>query len=391
MVWEERRLRDIREADVRQLVDSGLEEHLQLEYKSALYAGNRDGNKESLLDVCQFANAEGGILLIGVDERRDAQERPTGSPDPNATLGIDDPNPERILQSYDSRVVSCIEERLPIESASIPVANGRHVLAIRIPNSLNKPHCVRHEGHVYFPFRRERHRYYMDVREIKEMVMRTASRIERAEQELRNTLLEMPQQDDLPYIIIGVIPVFWRDFSVNVRDDAVIRSVGMFGLAETPNFRQPEYSFNGLERSISHDISRLQLRRNGLIVLNLRMDRGGEPNGPRSFYPVAIDTVLRYFVLRSRDVYNAARIDGPYLLTMVIRCRSRLKGLYPDMFPGDFAVVIRENDYPFPIMQTESLIETDKIIRPLCDQTHQMFGQPRSPSFDHQSAWITHN
>jgi len=78
MVWEDRRLRDIREADVRQLVDSGLEEHLQLEYKSALYAGNRDGNKESLLDVCQFANAEGGILLIGVDERRDAQERPTG-------------------------------------------------------------------------------------------------------------------------------------------------------------------------------------------------------------------------------------------------------------------------------------------------------------------------
>ena len=228
----------------------------------------------------------------------------------------------------------------------------------------------------------------MDVREIKEMVMRTASRIERAEQELRNTLLEMPQQDDLPYIIIGVIPVFWRDFSVNIRDDAVIRSVGMFDLAEAPNFRQPGYSFNGLERSISNDISRLQLRRNGLIVLNRRLDKGGEPNGPKNFYPVNVDMLLRYFVLRSGDVYNAAGIDGPYLITAVIRCRSRLKGLYPDMFPGDFAAVIPEDDYAFPIMQTESLIETDKIIRPLCDQAHQMFGQRRSPSFDDQGAWI---
>ncbi len=40
MVWEDRRLRDITEADVRRLVDSGLEEHLQLEFKSALYPGN---------------------------------------------------------------------------------------------------------------------------------------------------------------------------------------------------------------------------------------------------------------------------------------------------------------------------------------------------------------
>ncbi len=125
MVWEDRRLRDITEADVCRLVDSGLEEHLQLEYKSALYTKDRDGNKEFLLDVCQFANAEGGIVLIGVDERRDDQEQPTGSPDPNVSLGIDDPNPERVLQSYDSRVVSCIEDRLPIESASIQ-ARPRH-------------------------------------------------------------------------------------------------------------------------------------------------------------------------------------------------------------------------------------------------------------------------
>jgi hypothetical protein len=54
-VWEDKRLRDITEAEVRQLVSSDLEEHLQLEYKSALYDGGDRGRKESLLDICMFA------------------------------------------------------------------------------------------------------------------------------------------------------------------------------------------------------------------------------------------------------------------------------------------------------------------------------------------------
>lgn len=189
-MWEDKRLRDITEADVRQLVNTGLEEHLQLEYKSALYESSDRGGKESLLDICMFANAGGGVLLIGIAERRDAQGQPTGSPDPDAPLGVNVPNPEMVLQSYDSRVLANIEDRLPLESAAIPVANGLHVLAIRVPNSTAKPHSVRYQGHVYFPSRRERQRYEMDIREIKETVMRTASRLDQAERKLGGSILE---------------------------------------------------------------------------------------------------------------------------------------------------------------------------------------------------------
>ena len=66
-----------------------------------------------------FANAEGGIILIGVPERRDAQGQQTESPDPAAPLGILVPNPEMVLLSYDARVVSNIEDRLPLESAMV--------------------------------------------------------------------------------------------------------------------------------------------------------------------------------------------------------------------------------------------------------------------------------
>src|ERR1700734_2482825 len=127
-MWEDRRLRDIAEADLRQLVTSALEEHLQLEYKSALYDGGDRGGKECLLDICMFANAGGGILLLVIPERRDAQNQPTGTPDLDGPLGINIPNPEMVLQSSESRVLANIEDRLPLESFAIPVANGLHVL-----------------------------------------------------------------------------------------------------------------------------------------------------------------------------------------------------------------------------------------------------------------------
>lgn len=60
MPWESRPLRDIRELDLRRLLESSPEEHLQLEYKSALYEDNDRGRPEFPLDLRMFANASGG-------------------------------------------------------------------------------------------------------------------------------------------------------------------------------------------------------------------------------------------------------------------------------------------------------------------------------------------
>src|SRR5438034_275171 len=182
MIWEGKRLSEVNETDLRAVLESGIEEHKHLDYKAELYANNDAGQKDFLIDVCAFANAEGGILLIGVPEVRDPKNsQPTGAPDLSKFEGIESPNPESVLVSYDSRVVSCIEETLSLETRVIKLGNGRYVFAIRVPNSLDKPHCVRREDKRYFPSRRDRHIYYMDVQEIKELVIRTASRQEQAE------------------------------------------------------------------------------------------------------------------------------------------------------------------------------------------------------------------
>ena len=389
-MWEDKRLRDITEADVRQLVNAELEEHLQLEYKSALYESHERGHKEFLQDICMFANAGGGILLIGISEQRDANGQPTGIPDPNADLGIDLPNSEMVLQAYDARVVANIEERLPLESHAIPVSNDRYVIAIRVPNSLSKPHRVQYQGRTYFPSRRERQRYEMDVREIKEMVMRTASRLEEAQGKLNKELASVRQPDDSPTVVIGCIPVFWQNFMIDVRKPEVIRRVVEFHLGHG-NFLQPTYNFNGLQRQIvGNDDSFVQVHRDGMIVLNRRLALVQE-DARFHLRPTAVDIILRAFVQHCSLVYLAAGITGPFLLTMLLRTNQNTYGLFPSVIPGaeePGGMIEGPNSYPFPVMQADNLLDADRVIRPLCDQSHQMFGRDSSPYFNAEGAWI---
>ncbi len=391
MLWEGRRLRDITQADLRQIIDSELEEHLQLEYKSALYEDNDHGRREFLLDACMFANAEGGVLLIGVPERRDGQGHPTGVPNPGGALGVNVANPEAVLLAMDARVVAAIEERLPLEAAPIDVGNGLHVIVIRVRNSPSKPHCVRYQGHVYFPSRRERHRYEMDVREIKELVMRTASRLNEARHILKEVFLEVPRSTDAPYFMAGVVPVFWKDYLVDIRNKHVRHAVRLFGMVNE-DFREPTYGFTGLQRrGGGHDIT-VQVRRNGLVSFSRQLPIRAVDAG-HTFYPTAIDLQLRKFVLKTREVYQAAGLSAPYLLSMALRTMNTLAGVYLSSagIGEEVTPPIPPGDYLFPVMQVDDLFDTDSVIRPLCDQVHQTFGRDASPFFNAQGVWTGPN
>lgn len=391
MQWEARPLRDIRAEDIRVLVASGLEEHLQLEYKSTLY-GNSDGERrEFLLDVCMFANANGGILLLGIPERRDENGQPTGTPDPNGVLGIELPNPQLVLSGYDARVMEAIEERLALESVSIDVGDGRQVIAIRVPNSAAKPHSVRFGGHIYFPSRRERQRYFMSVREIKELVMRTASRLQQAEEALVNALPHGPRQVETPELTAAMIPVFSEDFLVDVRSKAVFDAVASFSRGKLTELGNPVFTFDGLERRENPSGHTVRFRRNGLLSNSIPLPLVPQKAGVdrQVVHVTAIDVILRNFAWRGRRVYEAAGVAPPYVLTMLLRVERPLLGIYGgrDGFPYETQPVAAR-DYAFPFMQIDDLSAPDRIIWPLCDQAHQTFGLEGSPSFNQDGEWV---
>ena len=403
MFFEGKSLHEITENDLQErLVNAGLAEHFYLDYKETLYAKNDNGRKEFLLDICMFANAQGGVLLIGIPEERDEQGRHTGKPDRAAPLGIEVENPEPILQAYDASITDSIEERLSVESRPIPASNGRYVLAFRVPNSVNKPHCVRHKGHVYFPSRRQRHRYYMDVREIKELAMTTASLQERAEQAIYKTLeFEVRVRGGNDIVIgIGLMPVFSRNFLINLSSNHIrdtVRNFSVFPREES--YPSIQYTYGGLKRSddgkfSSYPPETMKLRRNGLISLrthvplNLSLKEAETP----SFYPVQIDWLIRRFISRAKELYVIAELYAPVVLGVRLAIPGNFAALYEiarvPTYQDRRVNVGSQNHYYGPLVIDDLYGPPEKLMAPICHHIHQTFGQKRSPCFDEGGNWI---
>lgn len=114
-----------------------LQEGHFLDYKRE-YAkpASYEGKKEFLKDVTGMANAAGGSIIVGVDERLDAEEFP------GTLIGFE--GGEGISQLWENITKSCIEPRIPgIVTKVIALLDSRTAIAVHIPASLRKPHfCV---------------------------------------------------------------------------------------------------------------------------------------------------------------------------------------------------------------------------------------------------------
>jgi len=224
----------------------------------------------------------------------------------------------------------------------------------------------------------------MDIREIKEMVMRTASHLEQAEQKLSAAFRDIVRQND-PYLLIACIPIFGQDFLLNINNPRVVHDVTQFNGV----FLQPRYTFNGLERQLrAGESSAVEIRRNGLIYLKKALPIVGGLQ-VEDFRPIAIDLIIRRFVRDCAVIYTNASLNGPFLISMKLLVGMQVQSLYPNANNEDEpGGAIRPGEYPFPMVQADNLIEIDKVIRPLCDQAHQTFGRNGSPCFDEGGNWI---
>jgi hypothetical protein len=297
-------------------------------------------------------------------------------------------NPQAVLGAYDARVTAVVEERLPLEMVAISIGE-RHVLAIRVPDSVRKPHAINYQGHIYFPGRRERQRYALSVREIKELTMRTASHLDQSKETLRCALAEANITGAQPYIVVGILPVFFEDFLVDLRDNSLQQAVRNFGRTGWGELGNISFSFDGIERRGDRFAHVVQFRRNGLLRVSQQIPLI-PGDAVQQIQPTAIDLLLRQVLTQAARVYAAAEIGAPYLLSVTLRIPQPLTGVYDAMDGpwGEHTQPVEAGEYRFPFLQIDDLVQIDRILRPFCDQVHQMFGREESPKFSADGAWI---
>ena len=124
----------ITEDDLRQLIDDRVAESQTVDYKRGLFLDAEHPKNEFRADTSSFANASGGHLVIGMDEKEGF---------PTDLCGMEIPNPDAFKMRIDEVLQFKISPRIPgCAACVIALQNGKSAAVIRIPQSFNKPHQV---------------------------------------------------------------------------------------------------------------------------------------------------------------------------------------------------------------------------------------------------------
>lgn len=153
-----RPIADLQEQDLISLVSNGVAERRDLEFKRDLPGTSDSEIKEFLADATSLANAQGGDLVFGIEDRGGIA---TG------LLGIDGSDVDGTLLRLENIVRDGIEPRLSVKMQWVPLASGRGALVLRFPASVAAPHRIRFKNSGRFWTRNSRGKYEMDVQELR--------------------------------------------------------------------------------------------------------------------------------------------------------------------------------------------------------------------------------
>ena len=159
MSFFDKPLESLTREDVETFIAEKWSERTTVDYKRDPDGNSHKDKKELLKDVSSFANTSGGTILIGVDEL---------DSEPTAIVGT-----ERMSMTKCGRMDGIIRGGLepPIGFGIFPVkiSDGRHVLVIRIEDSLIGPHRVVFHGQTgEFWARTNKGRYSMNTDQLRQ-------------------------------------------------------------------------------------------------------------------------------------------------------------------------------------------------------------------------------
>ncbi|MBA7499437.1 hypothetical protein ES704_02181 [subsurface metagenome] len=241
MLFRSKKLSDLQEQDLQRLVNDQVQERDTVEYKRDMYGNSDDDKREMLRDITSMANHHGGYIVVGIEEDEEGI--------PTRIDGIEAGNHiERItnscLDNIDRRIVG-----LGVEDISL--SNGRVVIVISIPESINAPHMVTYKGLNQFWKRHGRQKDKMTIDEIGEAFDKRLSNLNRLDRFLFTRKAQILENiGNQTQMVISASPTFMRDEVIFDNQDNNLHQMILNPPRQLPRGRiscgQPYPTINGL-------------------------------------------------------------------------------------------------------------------------------------------------
>lgn len=396
-----RRIDEIDVQYLRSLPDHGPSESKRIEYKSQFRdSGDRVGGIDRdtfRKDVSQFANTEGGDLIIGVGER-------DGLPFevPGVDLGSDTAHAtkERLDQ-----ILLEIQPRLTGHQIVFhEVQPGRFVFVVRVPQSFRAPHSIG-TGKGFF-YRTNSGRDAMNVDQVRSSFLGSAG-IETQLQHFRSN--QVQAISDVPRFRLeaGLVAVLHVLPVVGVSRSVVVDVVGnrnqlLEGGLAGRRMHTSGVNFDGCYCRMGFDSQPcggyVQWYRNAYRESVWVHPPQRRVAGDREDAPILDEVTLAQEIAGDlkRVLQNLSRVDVPppyFVAVTLLHCRGYQLGFYDRRYgmalPHRGTSVCTHAE----LSPLEFLIESEgddltAALRPSSDQLANAFGLERSANFDANGSWV---
>jgi hypothetical protein len=377
----------VQERDLLALVTNCVQEGRAIEYKAQLPGGSDADKREFLADVTSFANATGGDLLFGVEEERGL---------PVALPGLELSDLDAAMLRLDSIVRDGCRPRVGgISSARVPLANGRTVLAMRIPRSWTAPHMVTFGNLSRFYARNMAGKYQLDVTELRRAFMATGESIEsamrfRLERVSRLVAGETPLPLHAgPRLVLQMYPLVAADPEFTIDLPTVIAFSPMSIYTTQRSFR---YNLEGVVSHGPQERDRvgtyLQVFRNGrLETVTSRMITREQPAVLRT---EVVEKQLFDRMDHYQELYRQLDVPVPVaiMITLLDVEGFRLLPANPGRVWHQERPPLARADLVLPeVMMIQNPTESKELLRPTLDILWQSFGWEYCRNYDNGGQW----
>lgn len=385
----------IKESHLQRLIEAGVAESREIEYKRETYGTNDDAKAEFLADVSSFANTIGGDLIIGMADTKGiptAFEPFTG--DQNA----------EILR-LESMARDGLRPRIAnLQPKAVPLSQGGAALVIRVPRSYNPPHRVIFKGKNRFWARSSAGKYEPDVDELRAIFTLAPQLTDR----IRGFRIDRTAKivgGETPvalmgtcYLVMHVVPFSAFDLRAALNPQEVAQHPNYFPNLFSQHPRNWRVNFDGFltlsntDEAANRQRAYVQVFRSGSVEAVASII-------PESESPGIIDTMnLETAIILHSRLYaaglHACGVDPPLaLLVSLLGTRGRqvtmtkyvasLGTCVPDQDP---ATVLERDQLHFAEVIFEE-VPTDNqscasAVRPMLDQLANTAGHASTPHFN---------
>ena len=391
MPLEDYTIDEITKHKLQELVEAGVAEGRDIDFKEQTYGTTDADKREFLADVSSFANTVGGHILIGIKEEEGVACELIG-------IGGDSDRERTRLEEI---ARSGLQPRLVgFRIFFVSVENGRNVLVIRIPRSWNAPHRVIAHRSNRFWARDGGGKYQPDVDQLRELFLTAPSMAERLRNFRADRIARIWAEDgfvpliDQSALVLHILP--FESFSGGQR----------FEVAE---LRAHYRSF----LPIASEVGTARVNLDGLIVIP-EAARDGPKSAYTQVWRTGLVEAVRSPIVRVRDeerVVFSNKVE-PYLLNVVPPYLAGLRalGVNPPLTifvsligvqeasldPRDIRVIEEVGRFDRNFVHTSEILLTDwprddrdipTLLRQAFDEIAYAAGCYGSPNFDAEGNW----